>query len=183
MFLEQQISIAEWFWWMWQASCPPKCFSQLKTLSCERSRAQRMLWLLWFETWETRRKINISPSIIFHNIIKVVRQFDLVKKINTLRQAILTSLLLFGHSTVGSPAPPPLWLVRWLESDRDERSVLSKVEHSSTLGAEKKTLGAKKMPSARHAPGVWKKNSHLEQLKKYASLGEKNALVNTQPKD
>ncbi len=128
-------------------------FSQLKTLSCERSRAQRMLWLLWFETWETRRKINVSPSIIFHNIIKVVRQFDLVKKINTLRQAILTSLLLFGRSTVGSPAPPPLWLVRWLESDRDERSVLSKVEHSSTRRREK---NARREKDAQRSARSWR---------------------------
>ncbi len=101
--------------------------------SAARFFSVEMLWLLWFETWQMRRKINVSPSIIFQTNIKVV------KKINTLRQAILTSPLLFGRSTVGSPGPPPLWLVGWLESDRDECSVLSKVEHSSTLGTEKKT--------------------------------------------
>ncbi len=36
------------------------------------------------------RELNISPNIRFHNII-VVRQFDVVKKINT-RRVILTSL-------------------------------------------------------------------------------------------
>ncbi len=50
-------------------------------------------------------EINVSPSILFYKNIKVVRKFDLLKKINTMRQAILTSPLLFGRSTVGSPTP------------------------------------------------------------------------------
>ncbi len=55
----------------------------------------------------------------------VVRQFNLVKKIC-------------------------IWLVGWLESDSDEHSILSKVEHSSN---EKKNIWTLR---ARHAPGILK---------------------------
>ncbi len=86
-----------------------------------------------------------------HNHIIIVRQFDLLKKINNRRQAILTSPLLFSRGTVGSPAPPPLWLVGWLESDSNERNVLSKVEHSSTLGANKKRPSAQREKDAQRS--------------------------------
>ncbi len=46
--------------------------------------------------------------------------------------------------------------------------VLPKVEHSSTLSAEKKT------PEC----SAWKRRSHLKQLKKFA---KKNALVDKRP--
>ncbi len=45
-----------------------------------------------------------------------------------------------------SPAPPPLWLDGRVKSDSDEGCIVPKVEHSSSLSAEKKTQSASSTP-------------------------------------
>ncbi len=87
---------------------------------------------------QTRRDWNVSPSIIFHNNIMVVWQFNLVKKINT-------------RSTVGSPAPPPLWLVGLTRKWHWWVQRFIQRKNAGTL-----SVSAKKTLSARHAPGVLK---------------------------